>query len=669
MVLFKFCILDYQLYFFMRFFFIIIWFSLYFNLTAQTQNQDIPTEYIGNWYNPRTNEWNYGIFEKFAIINGKQFFYEKLIASKKGLNLIFQDKKIKPLVLKGDSSQLLIGKINYKKVDKFLPEYTGVDTTSFYSSKFQKVDTAYISGYLRNNKSNNPFTVGVTNWLTGEQESFYGDIDEYGFFTIKVPLYNTSQASIDWGRASLIDVLTPGEKYFLFKDLAKGETVFRGDNERLHNELVKYANYTSKNNINPNTREALQAKNKHERSLKDTSFLNLKLAQLDSLRKIDVDYMNKSNLSSRSEYFINKQTKYKTASSLMQKKFQLDYQSQEKFSDEYMKILKQHFFDKNVKPISLVSANYSFLRDYLNYYSTQRFPQLGEVLIKMDEFGEVKLTDSIKMYAVALSKMINSTGNIDLVSLEKIYPSINKRFQDIVNENKALIEPYVYLQAMIINPLGDYNKIVDSSVAELFHTRNIFQEFKARPNPIHPKFFEQLIASYTNSYLKNVVIAEHERLKKVAAGKLKYAENLKNTDHLKEAKDTDKIIAEILTPHKGKVVYMDFWGTWCAPCVAEMAYAESTKMALKDKEVVFIYMANNTSEEAWENFIKLKNLEGENVFHYNLPPEQESMIERRLGVNGFPTYMLFDKEGKLVNNQAPRPSELELLMHEIDKLL
>lgn len=648
------------------------------NLTAQTHNQEIPTEYIGNWYNPKTNEWNYGFFEKFAIINGKPFFYDKLKASKSGIKLTFTDKKIKPLVVKGESTQLLIGKINYKKVDKFLPEYTGVDTTSFYDSKFQKVDTAYITGYLRNNNSKNPFSVGMVNWLTGERESFYADIDEYGFFTIKVPLHNTSQAFIDWGRSTFIDVLTPGEKYFLYKDLSTGETIFTGENQRLHNEVAKYSDYSSKNNIRPKTKDAWQAKDNYERSLKDTSYLNLKLAQLDSIRKIDLDFFNQSNLADRTKYFINKQTDYSIARDLMQKKFQLNYQTKEKFSEKYMNVVKNTFFDRSVEPLSLIRDNQIFLRDYLDYQSSLLDKGNGvifhdEIVVKLIDNGDIEVSAELKKYATLNLKQILKTRSVEdsivFSNLIKQDSSIVKRYSNLVVESKELIDNAISQEFQVVRHIKAYVNVAPEVVKDLFLSKNILSLFKNRPIPLSDKNLEDLTKPISNQFLKSQIILENEKLKKIAAGEFKYKDNLKNTEHLKETKDADKIIAEILTLHKGKVVYMDFWGTWCGPCVAEMAYAESTKLALKDKEVVFIYMANSTSKEAWENFIKAKNLEGENVFHYNLPSEQQSMIERRLGVNGFPTYMLFNKAGELANNQAPRPSELELLIHEIEKLL
>ena len=57
---------------------------------------------------------------------------------------------------------------------------------------------------------------------------------------------------------------------------------------------------------------------------------------------------------------------------------------------------------------------------------------------------------------------------------------------------------------------------------------------------------------------------------------------------------------------------------------------------------MYLYLANRSSDESWKNVIKEYNVVGENIFHYNLPIDQQSAIERFLGVHAWPHYRLIN---------------------------
>lgn len=62
-------------------------------------------------------------------------------------------------------------------------------------------------------------------------------------------------------------------------------------------------------------------------------------------------------------------------------------------------------------------------------------------------------------------------------------------------------------------------------------------------------------------------------------------------------------------------------------------------------------------------------LTGKIAVHYNLPDEQQRAIEKFLQVRSFPTYILIDKEGNIVNRDAPRPNRENDLLNAVYKLL
>lgn len=83
-----------------------------------------------------------------------------------------------------------------------------------------------------------------------------------------------------------------------------------------------------------------------------------------------------------------------------------------------------------------------------------------------------------------------------------------------------------------------------------------------------------------------------------------------NTDHLSAIKDADSLWSAMLAPYRGKVILLDFWGTWYGPCNEMIRRLAPLKHDFKDQEVVFMYFACNSPEESWKNVIREFDLSG-----------------------------------------------------------
>lgn len=123
-----------------------------------------------------------------------------------------------------------------------------------------------------------------------------------------------------------------------------------------------------------------------------------------------------------------------------------------------------------------------------------------------------------------------------------------------------------------------------------------------------------------------------------------------------------------LSDFKGKVVYMDVWATWCAPCIYEINKAKSLKKHFKDqvdKEIVFLYISIDTDEKSWKNMVKKKDIQG---VHLLSKGGEEEAILQKYNVPSIPKFVLIDKEGNIVDGNAKAPSNPELI-DDIETLL
>lgn len=113
---------------------------------------------------------------------------------------------------------------------------------------------------------------------------------------------------------------------------------------------------------------------------------------------------------------------------------------------------------------------------------------------------------------------------------------------------------------------------------------------------------------------------------------------------------------------KGKVVYIDLWGTRCGPCIEEFKNIKSLKEHYKNKSVAFLYLKSpydfDDSKE-WQEMVNRFNLDGVNVsMSINLYVNgfwerfKTKYPENRL--YGIPTYLIVNKKGQIINFDAPR---------------
>ena len=127
--------------------------------------------------------------------------------------------------------------------------------------------------------------------------------------------------------------------------------------------------------------------------------------------------------------------------------------------------------------------------------------------------------------------------------------------------------------------------------------------------------------------------------------------------------------AVTLDEFKGKVVYLDVWASWCGPCRAEFPFSKQLhdRLTKKQKEqVAFLYLSIDDTEEAWKKALNTLQLPGDQGWSKG---GWKSRIVQYFGIQSIPRYILIDKEGKVVDADAKRPSMADGIWQDILRLI
>ena len=123
----------------------------------------------------------------------------------------------------------------------------------------------------------------------------------------------------------------------------------------------------------------------------------------------------------------------------------------------------------------------------------------------------------------------------------------------------------------------------------------------------------------------------------------------------------------LLKKNRGKVIYVDFWASWCVPCREEMPPSAKLRELYKGKDVVFVYLAFKDQESSWKKAVEQEGL-SEVPDNFLITNPKNSKILEKLKLELIPRYIIFDKQGNIVEVNAPRPSDQQAAT-TIDKYL
>jgi thiol-disulfide isomerase/thioredoxin len=435
-----------------------------------------------------------------------------------------------------------------------------------------------------------------------------------------------------------------------------------GDDCRLQNELFKYPLDWKTIDMY----EGLESTGKGGAELFEPY-----IASVDSLIKaqhanIDALCEQHPTLSTRFSLYSKGNTLMQQASAFGQARFCVKGML---LSDHARRYAYDTFWTKIEKPYTLYRPFGNFLRDYLDDAGRARNAVFSFSLRdNYKEFAsndeELALLTRWKKWIDEVSPLIEAEPTVeDKIRKSHELDSLNA---DMIKEvNKIVQTPRaskIINGGLLINTLKQHVLTLDSLGADPFIKdiwlfRQAFSHIDHDRTSLAPHVMETLKTMISNPTC--IAMIEQQNDHYLAIENREFDKLvLKSSDNLANISEGEALLKKIIEPYKGKFVLLDIWGTWCGPCKEALSHSTEEYARLKDYDIQYLYLANRSPQDSWENVIKEYNVSGPNVAHYNLPDAQQAAIERYLNVHSWPTYKLFNRNGDLMDlNVDPRNLE------------
>ncbi|OQP42917.1 hypothetical protein A4H97_12250 [Niastella yeongjuensis] len=213
--------------------------------------------------------------------------------------------------------------------------------------------------------------------------------------------------------------------------------------------------------------------------------------------------------------------------------------------------------------------------------------------------------------------------------------------------------PYNNIPEKPFNPtLDEYHLALANlsapNMRDWFITKSILLGFEHYNFTDVENVYKLAANTLTSPFLKDTLQHFYAAMNRLKPGNPAPGFSLKN--------DQGKLVS--LSDFKGKVVYIDFWGVGCGPCIYDI---KNTVPQLhehyKNKDVVFISICVDATESEWKEALKQYKLDGVNLIAEDWI---KNPVCKTYNINAIPHYLLIDKSGKISDNNGPGVNRLDL---------
>jgi thiol-disulfide isomerase/thioredoxin len=654
------------------------------DLTGTVATSFIPEEIQGNWLKTDgSNEWVYGIYDDKVIFQGT--IYDNVLLKNRGKNYeltLKEGSDQKNIYIKLKKENLLIGNSPknlqlYSKVKTYNTNYI-IEGDEAFSLPVFNIDTSIYKGFIEgyHPKMGSTGMAYVNDIITQEQNSHIITIEPDGSFHCEIPMIYPQPVYIRM--LSIIEsiYLEPGKTAFHYVDLSEfasayknfkqrnereRRSLFMGDVARVNSDLlamdtIYYFDYDEVQKVildmsgNDYKAYCLNIMNREQEALSQFIGKYQVSKRALQIKEMEISYRAFSNILSYNS----------TISSAYRKKHKVPREQRdipleaEVFEPAYYDFIDPVGLND---PISLISGGaYYYLINKIRFSIRVR---------PKPNYLYTALKDSINDKEISLTKEEKKMLN-DLIACED-----QNCIKEIINSDSAAWNSFRKNHADLLSSIGrdafhhrhsnnlkEYFGLYNDFATDIMFAQSKYGKLRGEQKPFNEDDKIDIRQNISNDFIVKYLMQisdskEKEIKEKLEANKSKTGYVINETPKT----EGDQLFDGIMQKYKGKVVFVDFWATWCGPCRSGMEKMKPLKEELQDEDIEFVYITNPTSPvDTWNMMIP--DIKGE---HYRVEQDEWNHFASKFNISGIPHYLLIDKNGTVVNEKVYFVSSTEQL--------
>jgi len=269
----------------------------------------------------------------------------------------------------------------------------------------------------------------------------------------------------------------------------------------------------------------------------------------------------------------------------------------------------------------------------------------------------IEVTTEEKEFLKEMTALKTRSQQLDLLKANKLFQKENGEAAN------AFFDKYKYLvQDQFQKKTKDARdeklqqlfKVEKGLASDIMYAQDLCRGIVEEATPMETEVLKKHLNQIKTPFISEYILSQNEQTKaKLEANKLKtgYAVNIA------PSVEADKLFDAMLEKFKGKVVFVDFWATWCGPCRSGIERIKPLKEEMAGKNIVFLYITGPSSPEiTWNNMIP--EISGE---HYRVNTDEWNAICGKFNISGIPHYALVDKNGVVAKNNGMPSYDLKAM--------